>query len=98
MIGSRRLVMRILLGVVVVGVFGALLVIDTAALLRLAAYCLSGGCGVPPTWIAILSGGLLIGAGLLLRRRPASVKIRKVARPRGQRGKTAVRGKAKRAK
>jgi hypothetical protein len=93
--------MRILLVLTVIIVFGALLVIDTAALLRLGLYCVSGGCGIPPTWIAIGGGGLALGAWLLVRRRRANVKIARVkrtARPRPSRGKTAARGKPKRAK
>jgi hypothetical protein len=93
--------MRILLVIAVVVVFAALLVIDTAALLRLGLYCVSGGCGVPPTWIAIGGGALVLGAWQLLRRRPANVKIARVkqAAPAGKpRAKTLTRAKPKRAK
>jgi hypothetical protein len=82
-------------------VFGALLVIDTAALLRLGWYCVTGGCGVPPTWIAIGGGALALGAWLLVRPRTANVKIAKVRKagpPRASRGKAVARGKTKKAK
>ena len=93
--------MRILLVIAVVAVFGALLVIDTAALLRLGLYCVSGGCGVPPGWIAIGAGALLLGSWLMLRQRPVAVKIARVkpaAAPKKPRAKAATRAKVKRAK
>ncbi len=93
--------MRILLILAVVVVFGALFVIDTTALLRLGFYCVSGGCGVPPMWIAGGGAVSVAFAWLLVRRRPANGKVARVkkAAPRKTpRPKAAARGKPKRAK
>ena len=90
--------MRILLVLAVIIVFGALLVIDTAALLRLSLYCVSGGCGVPPTWIALGGGALALGAWLSVKRSRPNKKIARVKTTRPSRGKAAARGKAKKAK
>jgi hypothetical protein len=90
--------MRILLALAVVVVFAALMVFDTAALVRLTFVCVTGGCGVPMVWVAI-AGGVLILAALLSLRRPAApakkAPARKTARPRPSRAKTAVRRKPK---
>lgn len=77
-------------------VFVAMLLFDTAALLRLTAYCVSGGCGVHPLWIAI-GGGVAIAVAVLLsfRKRKKHVKSRKKAFPRK---KTSPPGKSKRSK
>jgi uncharacterized membrane protein YdcZ (DUF606 family) len=61
--------MRVLLVLVIVLVFGALLLLDTAGLLRLAAYCATGGCGVAPAWLAF-GVGLACLAVYLSSRRP----------------------------
>ncbi len=69
--------MRVLLALIVVTVFGAVWLFDTAALIQLAGYCVSGGCGVPPVWF-----GIAAGAGLLIWfvsrwRRPAAGAARR---------------------
>ena len=77
-------------------VFVAMLLFDTAALLRLTAYCVSGGCGVRPLWIAI-GAGVAIAVAVLLsfRKRGSRVKSRKKAFPRK---KPPPPGKPKRSK
>jgi hypothetical protein len=55
--------MRFLLVPLVVVVFGAMWLFDTAALLRLAGLCLTGGCGVRTPWVV---GGLVAGVLLLV--------------------------------
>jgi hypothetical protein len=85
--------MRILVALAVVVVFAAMLVFDTAALVRLTAYCITGGCGVAPVWIGIVAGGIAVAAFLTLRRPGASVKAttpRKKASPRPARKKTGM--------
>jgi hypothetical protein len=52
--------MRILVALAVVIVFVAMWMFDTAALLRLTAICFTGGCGVPPVWIALGAGSLAV--------------------------------------
>jgi hypothetical protein len=96
--GTKNPAMRVVLILAVVVVFVALLVIDTAALLRLTVYCVSGGCGVPPMWIAICGGVVVFCAWMLFRRRPVVVKkarATKSTRPRGPRRQTARRKVAK---
>jgi hypothetical protein len=68
--------MRILLVLAVAVVFAALLIFDTTALVRLTMVCVTGGCGVPVTWIAI-GGGVLALAALISFRRP-SVNVKGV--------------------
>ena len=90
--------MRILLALAVVVVFAALMVFDTAALVRLTFVCVTGGCGVPMVWIAI-AGGVLVLAGLLsFRRRAVPAKkppAKKTGRPRPSRAKAPARRKPK---
>ena len=93
--------MRILLALAVVAVFAALLIFDTTALVRLTVVCVTGGCGVPATWIAIGGGVLALAALLSLRRPVASVKkarVTKGGRSRPARGKAGARRKPKPAK
>ena len=93
--------MRIVLALVVIVVFAALMVFDTAALVRLTVVCVTGGCGVPTVWFAI-GGGVLALAGLLAFRRPAAnvkqARVRKAGGSRPARGKATARKKAKPAK
>jgi hypothetical protein len=90
--------MRILLALAVVVVFAALMVFDTAALVRLTAVCATGGCGVPVLWIAGGAGVLALAAVFSLRRQGANVKKargRKPGRPQPARAKATARsGKA----
>jgi hypothetical protein len=71
--------MRLLFILAVVVVFAAMLIFDTAALVRLTVICATGGCGVRPVWIVVVVGGLVL-AGVLLSRQPAAkvpvVKVR----------------------
>jgi len=93
--------MRILITLAAVIVFVALFVIDTTALLRLTAYCVSGGCGVPPIWIAIGAAGLVLCSTLVLRRRRGDVKVARVKKapaPRPAKMKAAPRKRPQRAK
>lgn len=91
--------MRILPILAVVVVFAALLVFDTAALLRLAAFCVTGHCGVPVPWIATGGAVLVLALVLALRgRAPATVKKTRVAKggkARPARAKAAARRTAK---
>ena len=77
---------RILVAFVVVVVFAALWVIDTAALLRLTAFCVTGGCGVSPWWLVIAAVGV-VGMALVLSNRP---------RAKGKKPKVKRSGAAKR--
>ena len=77
--------MRILVALAAAAVFGTLWVLDTTALVRLALYCLTGGCGVPPVWIALAGGMLALALVLALRRPRASPKATKGAKPRASR-------------
>jgi hypothetical protein len=93
--------MRILVALIAVVVFGAMLILDTAALVRLAVFCVTGGCGVSPTWIAIGGTAVALVAGVSLTRPRAEAKIARVpknAPRRPSRGKAAAPRKAKRAK
>jgi hypothetical protein len=93
--------MRILLALAVVVVFAALMVFDTTALVRLTILCVSGGCGVPVLWIAIVGAVLALAALLSLRRPGAGSKkprVRKPNRSRPVRGKATARKKPKPAK
>lgn len=90
--------MRILLVLAVVVVFAALLIFDTAALLRLTAMCLTGGCGIPAIWIALAGGVLVLAVLFSLRRSRSSGKTARVAkspRSRPAARKTAARRKQK---
>jgi hypothetical protein len=77
-------------------VFLAMLLFDTAALVRLTVFCISGGCGVRPQWIAI---GTAAAAALFVllsfRGRGAPAKVAK-KRPSGRKALPA--GKPRRAK
>jgi hypothetical protein len=94
--------MRILVAVAVVVVFSALMIFDTAALLRLTAVCITGGCGVPVTWIAIGAAAIALAVFVSRRRQGGSVKkakITKAGRSRPPaRPKAAARKKPKPAK
>jgi hypothetical protein len=59
MIAASR---RYLVVLVVVIVFAALMLFDTTALVRLAVFCATGGCGVRPIWIALAIGGIALAA------------------------------------
>jgi hypothetical protein len=60
--------MRLLTILAVIVVFAALMLFDTAALVRLTMFCAGGGCGVRPLWIAAGVGVLLLLMGLTLFR------------------------------
>jgi hypothetical protein len=93
--------MRILLALVVVVVFAALWVIDTAALARLTMFCVTGGCGVRPVWIGIAGGVLAFAAVLSLRRSHGKAKvarIKKIGPARARRVKPGASKKPKPAK
>jgi hypothetical protein len=92
--------MRLLLALAVVIVFAALMMFDTAALLRLVGFCVTGGCGVSPLWIAVTFGALVLAA-VVWPRRPAKpapkvAKARKTPASGPRRNKAAAPGKAKR--
>jgi hypothetical protein len=96
--GERYLTMRILLALVVVVVFAALWVIDTAALAHLTMFCVTGGCGVRPVWIAIVGAALAFAAVLSLRRshgKAGAARIKKIGPARVRRGKSAASQKPK---
>lgn len=68
--------MRILGLIVAVLVFGAMLIIDPVALVRLGIYCATGHCGVRPHSLAIAAAILVlswvvVALILRLRRKPA---------------------------
>jgi hypothetical protein len=93
--------MRILVALVVVVVFGAMFVFDTTALMRLTAFCVTGGCGVRPLWLAIGAGGIALAAFLALRRPRDKVKTARVAKTgasRPSRREAGARGKRKQTK
>jgi len=83
--------MRILLALVVVAVFAALMIFDTAALIRLTVACVTGGCGFSPLWIVALAGGVVIAAWLSSRRPPA--KAKRAAKKAAPKAGTAARTK-----
>lgn len=59
--------MRIPLAIVVVVVFCAMLLFDTAALVRLTVFCVTGGCGIDPIGL-VLAVGVLVVVGTLWSR------------------------------
>jgi hypothetical protein len=80
---------RVMIGLAVVAVFGALFVFDTTALLRLAGSCIVGECGVGPLWISIGAGCLALIWMFSLRRprtkaKAARVRKKPAARRRGE--------------
>lgn len=77
--------MRVLLALITVTVFGAVWLFDTAALIQLAVYCVSGGCGVPPVWFGIAAGALALVWFVSRWRRPAAGKTRRRSAKRGAR-------------
>ena len=84
--------MRLVWILLTVLVFGAMLLFDTAALLQLTWYCVSGNCGVRPLWIGVTAFAVvsvLFVLARLGRRTGAGGKrgARKAATPR----KAAVR-------
>ena len=104
--------MRVLFALITVAVFGAVWLFDTAALIQLSVYCVSGGCGVPPVWFAIAAGALALvwfvsrwrrPAAGGTRRRPAkrtarTPRVKKAAARRQEAGKPVSGGKKKPAK
>ena len=89
---ERHLNMRILVALAVVVVFAAMFVFDTAALVRLTAICVTGGCGVPPMLFAVGGGGIALAALLSLRRPVANVKTARVTKTRPSRPSRAKAG------
>jgi hypothetical protein len=55
-------------------------VFDTAALVRLTFFCVTGGCGVSPMWVAIGGGAIVLAMLVSLRRPRADVKRADVKR------------------
>jgi hypothetical protein len=93
--------MRIVVALAVVVVFGAMMIFDTAALVRAAFYCATGGCGVSPMWLTAGAGVLAVAAIWSSRRSPVKAKaarVKKAGPPRSPRAKTAARKKPKPAK
>ena len=90
--------MRLLIVLVVVAVFAALMILDTAALMRLGWSCVTGGCGVSPIWIVAAVGGMTLVAWLASRWPALAAKkggARRVSPAKGGvRAKAGVRGKA----
>jgi hypothetical protein len=89
---------RVLVGLAVVLVFGAMFIFDTTALLRLTWSCATGGCGVNPVWIVITAGGLACAAWLASRRDRRGGKVTVAAGkgpPRKSRGKATAKRKPK---
>jgi hypothetical protein len=82
--------MRLLLVLIVVVVFAALMIFDTAALLRLGWYCATGACGVSSLWIVAAVGAVVL-AVVVSRWRP---KSKAKAAPR--KAKTGAKKKPKR--
>ena len=71
--------MRVLIALAVGVVFAAMLLIDSAALVRVTVFCVTGGCGVRPMWIAVGTGAVVLAVLLTLRRpRPRQRGSRKV--------------------
>lgn len=90
--------MRVLVALAVVVVFGALWFLDTAGLVRLTIYCATGGCGVPPLWIALGAGGLVLAAVASSREARAGAKPARGAKnasPRSPRKKAGTDAKPK---
>jgi hypothetical protein len=89
---------RVLLVLTVVVVFAALMILDTAALIRVAAICVSGGCGVPTMWIVLAACGLT-AAVLISRRFPrGNVKTTKARKKGPPRAKARTQRKPRQAK
>jgi hypothetical protein len=86
--------MRILALVGAVAVFGAMLLFDVSALARVAILCVTGGCGVRPTWIAFAAGGVALAVLLSFRRSRPHAMVRGKRTPRKRAG---ARRKVKRA-
>jgi hypothetical protein len=92
---------RVAIVLAVVFVFCALLVFDTAALVGLAVDCATGGCGVPPVWIATAAVGLGLAVLLSARRHRGTAKTVPARKPgpfHAAPGKPAPRRKPTRAK
>ena len=62
--------MRVPIAMIAVVVFCVMLLADPAALARLTMFCVTGGCGVRPTWIALGVGVAVLAAVLLRLRQP----------------------------
>lgn len=88
--------LRVLLALITVTVFGAVWLFDTAALIQLAVYCVSGGCGVPPVWFAIAAGALALLWFVSRRRRPAAGETRRRSAKRTARTPRAKKAAARR--
>jgi hypothetical protein len=90
--------MRLLTILAVVLVFGALMMFDTAALLRLTWYCATGGCGVRPEWIGLGAGVLVLVLVLAHLGSGAAAKVVKSGRKPPAARKSPVQQKSKRTK
>ena len=91
--------MRILVALIIVFVFGAMLLIDPAALFRATTLCVTGGCGVSPWWIAIGCGVVTLAVWLSMRKRHTLGRSRSTksrASPSPRRKQPGSRKKAKR--
>jgi hypothetical protein len=98
MIAASR---RSLVVLVVVIVFAALMLFDTTALLRLAASCATGGCGVRPIWIVLALSGIALAALLSLWRPGVNAKVATASKNRARRPSrrnTGARRKSNRSK
>jgi multidrug transporter EmrE-like cation transporter len=90
--------LRVLMGLAVVVVFGAMYVLDTAALVRLTVSCAVGGCGGGLTWTVIGIAGLALIGILLLRQPRAKPKVTRVAKKKAPRPSRAAAGTSKNSK
>src|SRR5271166_6562150 len=79
--------MRVPIALGVVVVFGSMLLFDPSALVHVTVFCVTGGCGVRPMWIAFGVGAAALAVLLSFRRSRTHVRIaRKPRLPRKQAG------------
>ena len=94
--------MRSLIALAVVVVFGAAMLFDTAALVRLLLIAVTGDFGAHPLWLLVEGGAVAALVALAVFRRPVApvkkARVRKPGTPRQAGAKAAPRKKAKTAK
>ena len=90
--------MRVPIALGVVVVFGSMLLIDPSALVHVTVFCVTGGCGVRPMWIA--GGAVAVALAVLLSfgRSRTHVRVARKGLPRLKRKQAGAGRKSKRVK
>lgn len=90
--------MRVVIALGVVVVFAAMLLIDSAALVRVTVFCVTGGCGVRPMWIAVGTGAVALAVLLTFRRPRTRERVTRRGSSRRPRKRAGAGRKPKRVK